>query len=77
LPHPHWSEAVCAFVMRKPGAQVDSEAILAHCRNHLSGFEVPKLVHFVEAFPSTATGKVQKNVMRRQFEQVARELWGT
>ena len=77
LPHPHWSEAVCAFVMRKPGAQVDSESILAHCRNHLSGFEVPKLVHFVEAFPSTATGKVQKNVMRRQFEQVARELWGT
>lgn len=76
LPHPHWSEAVCAFVMRKPGTQVDSESILAHCRNHLSGFEMPKLVHFVEAFPSTATGKVQKNVMRRQFEQVARDLWG-
>ena len=76
LPHPHWSEAVCAFVMRKPGAEVDAESVLAHCRNHLSGFEVPKLVHFVEAFPSTATGKVQKNVMRRQFEQVARDLWG-
>lgn len=58
-------------------AQVDSESILAHCRHHLSGFEMPKLVHFVEAFPSTATGKVQKNVMRRQFEQLARELWGT
>ena len=75
LPHPHWSEAVCAFVVRKPGTAVDAESVLAHCRNHLSGFEVPKLVHFVEAFPSTATGKVQKNVMRKQFEQVARELW--
>lgn len=77
LPHPHWSEAVCAFVMRKPGSNVDSESILAHCRHHLSGFEMPKLVHFVEAFPSTATGKVQKNVMRRQFEQLARQLWGS
>jgi long-chain acyl-CoA synthetase len=75
LPHPHWSEAVCAFVVRKPGTAVDAESVLAHCRNHLSGFEVPKLVHFVEAFPSTATGKVQKNVMRKQFEQIAHELW--
>ncbi|MEF9947380.1 MAG: AMP-binding protein [Comamonas sp.] len=76
LPHPHWSEAVCAFVVRKPGATVDVESVLAHCRNHLGGFEVPKLVHFVDTFPSTATGKVQKNVMRRQFEQIAKELWG-
>ena len=76
LPHPHWSEAVCAFVVRKPGAAVDAESVLAHCRQHLGGFEVPKLVHFVDAFPATATGKVQKNVMRRQFEQIAKELWG-
>lgn len=76
LPHPHWSEAVCAFVMRKPGTSVDADSVLAHCRQHLGGFEVPKLVHFVDAFPSTATGKVQKNVMRRQFEQIARDLWG-
>lgn len=76
LPHPHWSEAVCAFVMRKPGTQVDAESVLEHCRNHLGGFEVPKLVHFVDSFPATATGKVQKNVMRRQFEQIAKDLWG-
>ncbi len=65
LPHPHWSEAVCAFVVRKPGATCDEQAIIAHCRQHLGSFEVPKAVRFVDALPSTATGKIQKHVLRK------------
>jgi long-chain acyl-CoA synthetase len=64
LPHPHWSEAVCAFVVRKPGATCDEEAIIAHCRARLGGFEVPKAVRFVDALPATATGKIQKHMLR-------------
>ena len=75
LPHPHWSEAVCAFVVRKPGAAADEAALLAHCRERLGGFEVPKLIRFVDALPATATGKVQKHVLRKQFEQMAAEAW--
>lgn len=66
LPHPRWSEAVCAFVVRKPGASCDEAAILEHCRGRLGGFEVPKAVRFVEALPSTATGKIQKHLLRRE-----------
>ncbi|MEG0676787.1 MAG: AMP-binding protein [Comamonas sp.] len=76
LPHPHWSEAICAFVVRKPGTAADAESVLAHCRKHLGGFEVPKLVHFVDAFPATATGKVQKHLLRKQFVSMAQQLWG-
>ena len=75
LPHPHWIEAVCAFVVKKPGAEVDEESILAHCRERLGGFEVPKLVRFVEALPATATGKVQKHLLRQQFAELARQAW--
>ena len=75
LPHPHWGEAVCAFVVAKPGTAQDEAALLAHCRERLGGFEVPKLVRFVDALPATATGKVQKHVLRRQFEQLAAEAW--
>lgn len=67
LPHPHWSEAVSAFVVRKPGASCDEAAIIEHCRALLGGFEVPKAVRFVEVLPSTATGKVQKNVLRKEY----------
>jgi len=66
LPHPRWSEAVCAFVVRRPGATCDEAAILEHCRGRLGGFEVPKAVRFVDALPSTATGKIQKHMLRRE-----------
>lgn len=75
LPHPRWSEAVCAFVVAKPGAELDEAALLAHCRERLGSFEVPKLLRFVEALPATATGKVQKHVLRQQFAQMAQEAW--
>ena len=75
LPHPRWAEAVCAFVVRKPGADLDEATLLAHCRQQLGGFEVPKLVHFVDALPATATGKVQKNVLRQQFAPWAEQAW--
>ena len=44
LPHPQWGEAVSAFVKLKPGAQADEAGISEHCRKHLGGFQVPKLV---------------------------------
>jgi long-chain acyl-CoA synthetase len=66
LPHPRWGEAVCAFVVRKPGTTCDEAAIIGHCRSRLGGFEVPKAVRFVDALPATATGKIQKHMLRRE-----------
>ena len=68
LPHPRWSEAVCAFIVRKPGTRCDEAAIIAHCRTRLGGFEVPKAVRFVDVLPATATGKIQKHVLRRAHQ---------
>lgn len=64
LPHPHWTEAVSAFVTVKPGMSVDEAAISEHCRAHLGGFEVPKLVRILEALPMTATGKIRKQELK-------------
>ena len=77
LPHPRWAEAVCAFVVKKPGAELDEAALLAHCRAYLGGFEVPKLIRFVDALPATSTGKVQKHRLRKQFEEVAVQAWSS
>jgi long-chain acyl-CoA synthetase len=64
IPHPHWSEAVTAFVTLKPGASLEAEELIALSREHLGGFEVPKAVVFLDALPMTATGKVQKHALR-------------
>jgi long-chain acyl-CoA synthetase len=73
LPHPRWFEAVTGVVLRKPGATVDEAQLLAHCKEHLSIHEVPKAIRFVEQFPLTATGKIQKNLLRERFADVYEE----
>jgi len=66
-PHPKWGESPCAFVELKsdvaPGAAVDADALIAFCREHLSGFKLPKEVVFME-LPKTSTGKIQKFRLR-------------
>ncbi len=64
-PDPKWGEAPCAFVTLKPGANVGAEELIAFCRERLAGFKVPRTVVFSE-LPKTATGKVQKFVLRER-----------
>lgn len=63
VPNSRWGEAVTAVVVpTDPGAAPAevTERVLAHCREHLGGFQVPQRVHLVDAMPKTATGEVQK-----------------
>ena len=69
LPHPQWGEAVSAFVKLKPGAQADEAGIAEHCRKHLGGFQVPKLVRILDEMPMTATGKLRKVELRQAFSE--------
>jgi fatty-acyl-CoA synthase len=64
-PDPKWGETPCAFVELKQGADVTPEAIVAHCKQHLAGFKVPRAVVFGE-LPKTSTGKIQKFELRKQ-----------
>lgn len=66
-PHPRWGEAITAAVILAPGGQVDEAALIAFCRERLAGFKVPKGIVFVEAFPRTGTGKIQKHVIRSEL----------
>ncbi len=66
-PHPRWGEAITAMVVCKAGAHVDEATLIAHCRERLSGFKVPKAIVFAEAFPRTGTGKIQKHVIRGEL----------
>jgi fatty-acyl-CoA synthase len=61
-----WGEVPCAFVELKAGATVDEASLLAHCRQHLARFKVPKQVIFCD-IPKTSTGKLQKFVLRARI----------
>ena len=63
-----WGEVPCAFVELKDGATTTADAVIAFCRDHLAGFKTPKAVVF-GPLPKTATGKIQKFVLRDQVKQ--------
>jgi fatty-acyl-CoA synthase len=64
VPDDHYGEEVCAYVRLRPGTQATAEEIMAFCRGQIAHYKVPRYVKFVDQFPMTVTGKVQKFVMR-------------
>ncbi len=68
IPHEHWHEAVTAVIVKHPKVELTQEEVINYCKEHLSGFEIPKAVVFVEELPMTTTGKIQKNILRTEYE---------
>ena len=50
-------ETAKAYVVLLPGAEADADGILAHCREHLAAYKVPRSVQFVPDLPRTSTGR--------------------
>ncbi len=64
-PDEKWGEVPAAYIEVKEDAKVTVEDIIAHCREHLARYKVPKHVEFC-VLPKTSTGKIQKFVLRQQ-----------
>jgi len=71
MPSEKWGETPCAFIELKPGAQVDADELMTFCRSHLAGFKIPRKFVFDE-LPKTATGKIQKFVLREEARRYDR-----
>jgi acyl-CoA synthetase (AMP-forming)/AMP-acid ligase II len=65
LPHDYWSEAVTAFVVRRPGGAVDEQELIAYCKEQVVNYKVPKAVRFIDALPVDGQGKILKRELRR------------
>jgi len=64
LPHPRWGESPHAFVVLRSGASATEDELREFARAHLAHFKAPHSVTFVKELPKTATGKIQKFVLR-------------
>ncbi|HEY1455041.1 MAG TPA: long-chain-fatty-acid--CoA ligase [Candidatus Dormibacteraeota bacterium] len=73
LPHERWGEAPHAYVVLKPGASATEPELIAFTRDRLAHFKAPHSVTFVADLPKTATGKIQKYVLRKGAAAVARQ----
>ncbi len=73
MPHEKWGETPVAHVVLKAGATTTEAQLKAHCRERLAHFKVPGAVHFVSELPKTATGKIQKYVLRQGRSAISRQ----
>jgi fatty-acyl-CoA synthase len=73
MPDERWGEAPHAFVVLKSGAETSGEELRLFARDSLAHFKVPREFHFVDDLPRTATGKIQKYVLRGGRAAIARQ----
>jgi acyl-CoA synthetase (AMP-forming)/AMP-acid ligase II len=67
VPDDRWGEVPKAVVVPAPGATVDADALIAHCREQMAAFKCPKTVDVVEELPRNLTGKVLKKQLREPY----------
>src|SRR5580692_7852444 len=66
VPDDRYGEEICAWVKLRPGVTANDEEIKTFCRDQIARYKVPRYVKFVDAFPMTVTGKIQKFIMREE-----------
>ncbi|MFM0640492.1 AMP-binding protein [Paraburkholderia metrosideri] len=69
VPDPKYGEELCACIILRPGTQIDADEIREFCRDQISHYKIPRYIKFVECFPMTVTGKIQKYVLRQQVSE--------
>ncbi|MEZ5854008.1 MAG: long-chain-fatty-acid--CoA ligase [Hyphomicrobiaceae bacterium] len=73
MPHERWGESPHAFVILRAGASATEDELKLHVRNNLAHFKTPQWVSFVDDLPKTATGKVQKFMLRAGKAGISRQ----
>ncbi|MEN5179680.1 malonyl-CoA synthase [Comamonas testosteroni] len=70
VPHPDFGEVGVAVVIAKPGQAADAEGIIATLKKQLANFKIPKRCFVVNELPRNTMGKVQKNLLRAQYQDL-------
>lgn len=68
VPHPDFGEVGVAIVIPKAGASVEGDALIAHLKSQLANFKIPKRCFVVRELPRNTMGKVQKNLLRNEYQ---------
>ncbi len=64
VPDAKYGEELCAWIIVKPGQTLDEDAVRAFCKGQIAHYKVPRHIRFVDSFPMTVTGKIQKFKIR-------------
>lgn len=77
IPDEKYGEEMCVWIVARAGATLTEAEVRAHCRGRIAHFKIPRHILFVDGFPMTVTGKVQKFAMREQTLKLLKEGEGS
>jgi fatty-acyl-CoA synthase len=69
VPDQRFGEELCAWIKLRSGEELTEDEVKAYCRDQIAHYKVPRYIKFVEEFPMTVTGKMQKFVMRARMTE--------
>ena len=64
VPDARYGEALCAWIVLRPGTSATPAELRQHCEGEIAHYKIPRYFEFVDEFPMTVTGKIQKFIMR-------------
>ncbi|NNE11126.1 MAG: AMP-binding protein [Ilumatobacter sp.] len=67
VPSDEWGETVHAVIVKRPDAELDDAAVVAHAREHVAGYKVPRSISWMDELPKTGSGKVLKRELRQPY----------
>ena len=67
VPDERYGEQLCAWISIQEGETLTEDEVIEFCRDRIAHYKVPRHIRFVEAFPMTVTGKIQKFIMRQKM----------
>jgi len=67
IPDKQYGEQLCAWIIPKDGERLSEEDIILFCSSEIAHYKIPRTIRFVESFPMTVTGKIQKFIMRKMM----------
>jgi fatty-acyl-CoA synthase len=65
VPDPKYGEEICAWVKLRNGEVATAQEIIDFCKGQIAHYKIPRYIKFVDSFPMTVTGKIQKFEMRK------------
>lgn len=71
VPDPKYGEELMAWVILKSGEQITSDELKEYCKGKISHHKIPKYIEFIESYPMTASGKIQKFLLREMSKEKA------
>ena len=73
VPDEQWGETPCAFVVLNQGTSATDKELISYAREKLAHFKAPRKIVFVDQLPKTATGKIQKYVLRQGQSSIGKQ----